>query len=308
MPNMGFVAPARDTKWPSAATLLHAQPVVGRRNVALLGVSTFATSVSMRSASSTPAAIRDALERYSTWSFEDRVDLADRVAVVDYGDVEDPDGDGGSARVARALAGVSTDAELTIVLGGDNAATWHTLRALASDSFSDYGLITLDAHLDLRDGRSNGSPVRQLLDEGLDPHHVVQVGLADFSNSAPYARGALEAGVTIIGRDAFRREDVASIAKRALEVAGGDGRKVYVDIDLDVADRSVAPGCPAAAPGGLSADEIRTFVREVASSTSVVAIDFTEIDAEQDGIDRRTIRLAALLVLETLAGVQRRSA
>jgi formiminoglutamase len=40
----------------------------------------------------------------------------------------------------------------------------------------------------------------------------------------------------------------------------------------------------------------------------VVAIDFTEIDAEQDSIDRRTIRLAALLVLETLAGVLRRSA
>jgi arginase family enzyme len=68
------------------------------------------------------------------------------------------------------------------------------------------------------------------------------------------------------------------------------------------------PGCPAATPGGLSADEVRRFVREVTSSRSVVAIDFTEIDAEQDSIDRRTVRLAALLVLETLAGVQRRSA
>jgi formiminoglutamase len=305
---MGFVAATRDIKWPSAATLLHAQPVLGRRNVALLGVSTFATSVSMRSGSSTPAAIRDALERYSTWSFEDGVDLAECVALVDYGDVEDPDGDGGSARVAHALAGREKDAELTIVLGGDNAATWHTLRSLASSSFGDYGLITLDAHLDMREGRSNGSPVRQLLDEGLDPRHVVQVGLGDFSNSAPYARGALEAGVTIISRDAFHREDVAAIAQRALAVAGRGGRKVYVDIDLDVADRAVVPGCPAAAPGGLSADEVRRFVREVASSKSVVAIDLTEIDAEQDSIDRRTVRLAALLVLETLAGVQRRSA
>jgi formiminoglutamase len=305
---MGSVATTHDSKWPSAVTLLHAEPVASRRNVALLGVSTYATSVSMRSASSTPAAIREALERYSTWSFDDHVDLAELVALVDYGDVDDPDGEGGSERVATALAAIDADLELTVVLGGDNAATWLALRALASESIGDYGLITLDAHLDMREGRSNGSPVRQLLDDGLDPRHVVQVGLGDFSNSAHYAKYALDAGVTIIGRDAFRREDVAAIARRALEVAGGDGRKVYVDIDLDVADQAVVPGCPAATPGGLSADEVRRFVREVTSSRSVVAIDFTEIDAEQDSIDRRTVRLAALLVLETLAGVQRRSA
>jgi len=305
---MVFVATTHDSKWPSAATLLHKELVAGRRNVALVGVSTFATSVSMRSASSTPAAIRGALQRYSTWSFDERVDLAETTALVDYGDVVDPDGEGGSARVADTLALVDSDVELTVVLGGDNAATWHALRGLAADSYDDYGLVTLDAHLDVREGRSNGSPVRQLLNEGLDPHHVVQVGLGDFSNSAPYARDVLAAGVTIIGRDAFRREDVAAIARRALDVAGADGRKVYVDVDLDVADQSVVPGCPASAPGGLSADELRQFVRAVASSPSVVAIDFTEIDVEQDSIDRRTVRLAALLVLEALVGVQRRSA
>ncbi len=308
MPNMGSVATTHDSKWPSAATLLHAGPVEGRRNVALLGVSTYATSVSMRSASSTPAAIREALTRFSTWSFEDHVDLTESVVLVDHGDVDDPDEEGGSERVAAALAAIDANTELTVVLGGDNAATWHALRALASESMGDYGLITLDAHLDMREGRSNGSPVRQLLDEGLDPLRVVQVGLGDFSNSAAYARHALAAGVTIIGRDAFRHEDVAVIARRALEIAGADGRKVYVDVDLDVADQAVVPGCPAAAPGGLSADELRRFVREVTSSRSVVAIDFTEIDAEQDSIDRRTVRLAALLVLEALAGVQRRTA
>jgi len=308
MRNMDSVATTNDSKWPSAATLLHAEPVLGLRNVALLGVSTYATSVSMRSASSTPAAIRQALQRFSTWSFEDGVDLAESVALVDHGDVDDPDGEGGSERVATALAAIDANTELTVVLGGDNAATWHALRALGSESLANFGLITLDAHLDMREGRTNGSPVRQLLDEGLDPVSVVQVGLGEFTNSAAYARHAMAAGTTIIGRGAFRDEEPAVIARRALEIAGADGRKVYVDIDLDVADQSVAPGCPAAAPGGLGADEIRRFVREVTSSKSVVAIDFTEIDAEQDSIDRRTVRLAALLVLEALIGVQRRTA
>jgi formiminoglutamase len=297
-----------DSNWPTASSLLRDEPIVGRRNVALLGVSTYATSVSKRSSTSTPSAVREALERYSTWSFHGRFDLSENVVLIDHGDVEDPDGEGGHERVADALAKVERFAALTILLGGDNAVTWHALSALVKDHVEDYGLITLDAHLDMREGRSNGSPVRQLLEEGLDARHVVQVGLADFSNSAAYARESLEKGVRIIERDAFHREDAASIARRALEIASHGGRKVYVDIDLDAADRSVVPGCPASAPGGLSADELRDFVREVTSYKSVVAIDFTEVDVEQDSPDQRTVRLAALLVLEALAGVRRRAA
>ena len=275
--------------------------------MALVGVPTFATSLSPRSATSTPLAIRAALALYSTWSLLDRVDLAEVVALVDYGDVLDPDGEGGGERVAALLSLVASDVALTIVLGGDNAATWHSLRALSAGDSDSFGLITLDAHLDLREGRSNGSPVAQLLDEGLDPRHVVQVGLGDFSNSAPYAQRALASGITLIARDAFRRDAISALAARAIDVAGAGGRSIYVDIDLDVCDRSVVPGCPGAAPGGLSADDVRHFVREVTSSPKVVAIDITEIDVERDARDRRTVRLAALLVLEALAGVQRRS-
>jgi formiminoglutamase len=75
---------------------------------------------------------------------------------------------------------------------------------------------------------------------------------------------------------------------------------------MDAADRVAVPGCPAAAPGGLSADEMRRFVREVAGQHAVCAIDFTEIDVERDTEDERTVRLAALLLLEALAGVRRR--
>jgi formiminoglutamase len=301
---MSPVAASNDSKWRSAASLVFDRPIDARRNVALFGVSTYQTSVSPRSATSTPQAIRKALERYSTWSWASRVDLAEYVAVVDHGDLEDPDGDGARDRLASMLEGV--DAPLTIFLGGDNAATWHAMGAFAGEHLEKFGLITLDAHLDMRDGRSNGSPVRQLLEEGLDPRHVVQVGLGEYSNSPTYARDSLKRGVRIVERDAFHREEAAVIARRALEVARQGGRKVYVDIDLDVADRSVVPGCPASAPGGLSADEVRRFVREIASSPHVVAIDFTEIDVDQDAPDQRTVRLAALLVLEALAGVQRR--
>ena len=303
---MGNVATLSDPNWPSAATLLSDHPREGRRNVGVLGISTYATSVTPRSASSTPAAIRSAMERYSTWSFSEMVDLAEFVALVDFGDVDAPDAEGGAERVATAMSGWDPDIALRLILGGDNAATWHALRALSGGDYSNYGLVTLDAHLDMRDGVSNGSPVRQLLEEGLDAHHVVQVGLADFSNSPAYARRAHDAGVTVISRDVLHHEPVEEAARRAVAIAGAGGRHVYVDIDMDAADRMTVPACPAAAPGGLSADEMRRFVRAVAVQHGVCAIDITEIDVERDSADQRTVRLAALLVLETLAGVRRR--
>jgi formiminoglutamase len=300
------VTPTPDSNWPSAATLLSPLPAADRRNVALLGIPTFATSVTPRSSLSAPAAIRAALQRYSTWSYGDQVDLAQSVCLVDYGDVVDPDAEGGAERVAQAIKSIDDSVELRILLGGDNAATWHAMRTLAAGDLAHWGLITLDAHLDMREGRSNGSPVRQLLEEGLDGHHVVQVGLADFSNSGVYAQRAHDAGVTVVPRETLRHQSIEEVATHALVVAGAGGRPVYVDIDLDAADRSVVPGCPAAAPGGLTADEMRRFVRVITHGAQVRAMDFTEIDVELDTPDERTIRLAALLVLEALAGLRRR--
>jgi arginase family enzyme len=75
---------------------------------------------------------------------------------------------------------------------------------------------------------------------------------------------------------------------------------------MDVCDRSVVPGCPAAAPGGLSADELREFVRLLSAHPRVIALDVTEIDVARDSSDARTVRLGALLLLEAVAGYLRR--
>ncbi|MHB8295012.1 MAG: arginase family protein [Acidimicrobiales bacterium] len=153
-----------------------------------------------------------------------------------------------------------------------------------------------------------GSLNGQLLDAGLNGRHVVQVGLADLSNSAFHARRARDAGITVITRDKLRSVSVEESVSRALAVAGAGVLLFYVDIDLDATDRPVVPGCPAAAPGGLSADEMRRFVRAVTSSTRVRSIDFTEIHVQCYSDDQRPVRLAAHLVLEALAGVRRRQA
>jgi formiminoglutamase len=304
---MGLVTTASDPNWPSAATLVAASPWPGRRNVGLVGVSTYLTSVTDRSWKSTPEAVREALARFSTWSLDAGVDLADHVGLVDYGDVFDPDGDSGTQRVATHLESRDEGLELMIVLGGDNAATYHAFTGLAGPDLGSFGLVTLDAHHDLREGVSNGSPVRQLLEAGLPGSQVVQVGIADFANSPHYARVARDAGITVVARSELRHREVEEVAAAALAVAGAGGRTVYVDVDLDVADRAEVPGCPSAVPGGLSADDVRRFVRALCADPRVRAIDVTEVDVGRDSEDHRTVRLAALCVLEALVGVAGRA-
>jgi formiminoglutamase len=66
------------------------------------------------------------------------------------------------------------------------------------------------------------------------------------------------------------------------------------------------PGCPSAAPGGITADELRQLAFSLALDPRVIGVDLAEIDATIDAPDGRTVRLAALLVLELAAGVASR--
>lgn len=290
-----------DPRWPRAsAWLAQASPAP---RLVVIGVPAHETSISPTEAHRTPGAVREALARYSTYSLDHDVDLAD-LPVLDAGDVPAPDHADGEARVAEAIRSLP-DHELLIALGGDNSITFSVMAGLLPD-LSSAGLVTLDAHYDLRDGESNGSPVRQLIEAGLPGRRVVQVGIADFSNSAEYAARARDFGITVIPRGALRRHPIEEVMAEALDIAGAAPGGVYVDIDVDVCDRAVVPGCPAAAPGGLSADELRRAAHAAGADPRVRGIDFTEVDAQADAPDGRTVRLVALGVLEAASGLMTR--
>lgn len=287
-----------DPKWRRANTLFsHVKPSAG---FALIGVPAHESSISPTSANLTPTAIRTALARYSTFSTSAKIDLAGNT-LTDLGDVESPDGVDGIARVSDAVQGLLDKHNLIVALGGDNSITFSVASALWPD-LSNIGLITFDAHHDLRDGNSNGSPVWQLIQAGLPGKNIVQIGIADFANSAEYSARAKENGITVISRAELRTRSITDVVSQALDIAGAGGREIYVDLDVDVCDRSVVPACPAAMPGGISADELRQGAFLLAADKRVRGIDITEIDATLDTPDQRTVRLAALLVLEAAAG------
>lgn len=297
------MALSHDPLWPRAGAWPGFED---EADAVLLGVPTWRTSLSPTGAHATPGAVRDALQRYSpTLMGPPVVDLDAVLRIRDAGDVEEPDGDQGEAAVIARVRELAP--AFVIALGGDNSLTYPVALGAAAS-----GLITFDAHFDLRDGVSNGTPVRRLVEdtpaastvptERIDPTRIVQIGIADFANSATYARRATEWGIRVITIDELRRRGIDDVSAEALEIAGGDGERIHLDIDVDVCDRSAAPGCPASVPGGLQAWELRALTRAVSSDSRLVSADIAEVDATADAEDGRTVRLAALCVLELLSG------
>lgn len=272
-----------DPLWPRAGGW--AAPS-GHADIVIVGVPTWRTSITPGSTQLTPAAVRESLRRYS---------LETTLTIADAGDLVDPDAS--PAEAAAAIAAL--DASLVIALGGDNAATVPVALGRAADA-----LVTVDAHHDLRDGVSNGSPVRQLLEAGIPGARMAQLGIEPLANSAAYRSRADASGITVVTRDALVGVSLETAMTRALDAVSG--QRVHVDIDVDACDRAVAPGCPASVPGGLSALELRDAARAAGAHPSVVSIDFTEVDAALDAADGRTVRLVALCVLEAIRGFETR--
>ena len=293
---------AKDGLWQRANTLF--KPNLKQADIALLGFPVHKSSITPNSCHLAPKAIRSALARYSTFSASGDVDLRE-LKITDLGDVTGADSSNGKKVIAKKVNGLLDRYGLLIALGGDNSITYTVASGLFGD-LSKVGLITLDAHHDLRDGNTNGSPVWRLIQAGLPGKNIVQIGISDFANSKEYSTRAKEAGIFVITRAQLRNKSIQDAMKQAFAHLGRNVDHIYVDLDVDVCDRSVAPACPAATPGGISADELRQAAFLAGANYKVRAVDITEIDPKRDSKDERTVRLAALLVLEIAAGYKTR--
>ena len=290
--------------WPNLSELL--VPADADAPVGLVGAPLAAGSVTPGECDRAPELLRRTLRRIGRYDVETGHELATRVA--DRGDlplagltIEQATGP-----IREAVAASAERHALTLLVGGNNAVTRPGVLALGT-SLEEVGLITLDAHFDMRDtseGLSNGNPVRALLEDGLPGANIAQVGLASFANSAAMHRDAEEAGNLVVTMGDVRRDGIDHAIERALDhVAHCDA--LVVDCDIDVIDRSQFPGAPGARPGGMAAADFFAAVRRLASDRRVHVIDLTEWDPSLDSTDLSALT-AARWVAECLAGFEQR--
>ena len=292
--------------WPNLADLLVAADADAP--VGLVGAPLAAGSVTPGHCDLAPAELRKVLRRIGRYDVETSRELASRIA--DRGDVTI----GGlsiadaTPAIRDACAASLAQHRLTLLVGGNNAVTRPAVHALGLP-LDQLGLITLDAHFDLRDtsdGLGNGNPVRALREDGLPGCNIAQIGLAPFANSAAMHRDAIHGGHFIVTIGEVRSAGIGEAICGALAHVAHCSA-IVVDCDIDVIDRGQLPGAPGARPGGMAAQDFFAATRLLAAEPKVRLIDLTEWDPSLDPSDLSAL-VAGRWVAECLAGFEQRTA
>ncbi|MGI9170127.1 MAG: arginase family protein, partial [Caulobacteraceae bacterium] len=170
-------------------------------------------------------------------------------------------------------------------LGGDHAVTFHVFRAYA-DRWPDISIVHIDAHPDLHDNfagdpLSHASPFARIMERGLSPR-LIQIGIRA---STDHQRLQAER----FGAQTFGPEDMAG-ALACLPTG-----LVYLTVDLDGLDPSVAPGVNHYEPGGLTAREVLAVIGAIPGD--LIGADIVELCPARDHLDM-TAKVAAKLAKE----------
>ncbi|MEO8142086.1 MAG: arginase family protein [Sphingomicrobium sp.] len=291
--------------WPNLSDLLVGADT--QAPIGLVGAPLAVGSVTPGRCDLAPALLRATLRRIGRFDIETGRELASLIA-----DLGDAAIDGLTIEQAtgpiRAACAASVAAhELTLLVGGNNAVTRPGVHALGV-SLDQVGLITLDAHFDMRDtsrGLGNGNPVRALREDGLPGRNIAQIGLAPFANSVAMDRDATDGGHLVVTIGEVGRGGIEAAISRALSHVA-HCTAIVVDCDIDVIDRSQFPGAPGARPGGMTAADFFAATRQLAADPKVRLIDLTEWDPPLDPTDLSALT-AARWVAECLAGFEQRS-
>jgi agmatinase len=187
--------------------------------------------------------------------------------------------------VAKVVRELSTAGKIPFVVGGDHMVTLGALKGLTER----VSLIMFDAHLDYRDEFPQGeklshATVLRRAREGPVKEAVV-VG----------ARAVSKEEITALERDGQIRLVYPWSMNRLKDELSTISGRVYVTVDMDVLDPSVAPGVGCPEPGGLTFSELAGILTEVVDSR-VVGFDVVEANPLVDVNDITSCAVAKLLM------------
>lgn len=292
------------SNWPNLADLVVVMDK--KAPIGLLGAPLAAGSVTAGGCDQAPALLRHTLRRIGRYDVETKRELATKIS--DRGDVElaGLSIEEATGPITEAVRFSTSLHQLTLLVGGNNAVTRPGVLGMGLP-LAKVGLITLDAHFDMRDtheGLSNGNPVRALLEDGLPGTNIQQIGIAPFANTRKMDEDADAEGINVMNiRDCFGM-GIDWCIQTAIDFLS-HVEVIYVDCDIDVIDRSQFPAAPGGRPGGMTSDMFFTATRKLAAEPRVRVIDLTEWDPPLDPTDLSALT-AARWVAECVAGFEER--
>ena len=195
-------------------------------------------------------------------------------------------------------------------LGGDHSITLPLLRAYRAHFGRPLALIHFDAHCDtwkdhFGEPSGHGTWTYEALKEGLViPEATVQIGIRSSGEKSVREYVNSVGGRVITARELRGRENATQLGEfleviRARIAAAGNP-PTYLTLDIDCLDPAFAPGTGTPEPGGMSTNQVLTFLEELAN-LPWVGMDCTEVAPPYDHAEL-TSNAAATFVWTYLAG------
>ena len=264
----------------------------------MLGVPFDHTSTYRPGSRSGPRAIREASMNIETYSLRNKIDI-ELVPIHDAGDLHVVDD---AAETLRRLSLVTKDIldanKMPITMGGEHTISLGTARGLPKST----GIISLDAHGDLRDeyggGKLSHATVLRRISELVGVDGVFVCGV----------RALCREEAEFIERHKIRHTTPWEMRERGLSKVGQDVAEfcerfdqVYLTIDIDALDPAYAPGVGNPESDGITPAELLMVACNVAKER-MVGFDLVEVSPDYDnGV---TSAVAARIMFEIIATVE----
>ena len=196
---------------------------------------------------------------------------------------------------------------IPIMIGGDHFCSYPVIKAIG-DNFekkNEFGILIFDSHLDFY----------QEWDKGVYSHATVSHRIYDFeyiNNKNLLVVGTRD--IDIPELELAESENIEYISayhlieglENYIEKIIGFFKKssikyLYVSIDIDALDPSIAPGTGFAIPGGFSYRELWKILKEISEKFEIIGFDLVEVAPNLDLDNKMTCNLAAKVIIELIS-------
>lgn len=200
--------------------------------------------------------------------------------------------------IADATAGIVRQGKFPIALGGEHTVTYGVIKGLLDAGVTDFGVVQIDAHADLRDAYegnpySHASVMKRIVDEDIP---LFQLGIRAYCEEEIATRKTHQ--VKHIDADVLVPRNIQSI-----ELPDDFPDKVFFTVDIDGLDPSVFPSTGTPVPGGLGWYQTLSLFESVAKQRDIIGFDVMEF-APIKGFHAYEFS-AALLTYKLMGIVQR---
>ncbi len=229
---------------------------------------------------------------------EDGMDL-NQLQIVDLGDIhEDLD-------IQLPLLLRKTPQAIPVFIGGSHSISITTVNAFIHErKHEDLHYVSLDAHLDCYDEWKGSKFVhctvtRRIYEMlGLKSDNVSVIGARDID--LPEIEWAKKENFRYL-----RMRELDQLKSNFLPPPISNKPPLYLSIDIDVFDPSVAPATGYPIPGGITYRDYLVILAEILKRYRIVALDIVEYAPNLDLQNKMTAFLVTKLLIETLVKIKK---